>query len=57
MGKVKNCDYCGDDLGGFIERYGEPVSCGKPECDRNARDDLAQQRSEAHEALDRQMDW
>ena len=55
--KVTTCDYCDGDLGGPVEKYGEPVTCGKTECDREARADVNQERLEAHERLDADRGW
>ena len=56
--KISECEYCGDDIGGEVEKWpGEPVTCGKRECDRWARDEIMGAREEAHEQLDRDMGW
>lgn len=56
--KVTQCENCGDDLGGEVEKWpGEFITCGKRECEREARDQYAQERAEAHEQLDRDMGY
>lgn len=59
MRKVKHCEYCGADLGGAVEKYGQGdiITCGQRECERYARDAQAEQRAEAHEQLDRDMGY
>lgn len=46
---VRHCEFCGDDLGGAVEKYphDDLVTCGKRECERAAREDSAAARSEA----------
>ncbi len=58
LGKVRQCFYCGADMG-FIENrhYDRLDPCGAPECNRDARDAAAQERDEAHERLDRDNGW
>jgi hypothetical protein len=57
--KVQHCEYCGEDLGGKVDRYNgdPPVTCGKQECERWARDCMAEQREDAHRDLDDRMGW
>lgn len=56
--KVSHCENCGDDIGQDVEKWpGEFVTCGKPQCDRVAREEYQAQREEAHEQLDRDMGW
>jgi hypothetical protein len=56
--KIHNCEYCGDDLGCEIEKWpGEPITCGKRECERWAREEALAERDEAHDRLDRDMGW
>jgi hypothetical protein len=58
MATRTQCEYCGDDLGGFVDkRYGEPVTCGKRECERWAYEDTRIDREDAHERLDRMRGW
>jgi len=54
--KMRYCFYCGEELG--VSKYHDHYdTCGKPECDRAARDAMQQEREEAHERLDRDMGW
>lgn len=54
--KMRHCCNCGEELGVYAD-YDRYDTCGKRECDRAVRDDLAQEREEAHEQLDRDMGW
>lgn len=55
---IDRCEYCGDDLGESVEKWaGEPVTCGKHECERWVREELEAEREEAHYQLDRAMGW
>jgi hypothetical protein len=57
MKKMQHCFYCGEELGvydNFGERY---ETCGKSECNREARNCEAAERDEAHEQLDRDRGW
>lgn len=49
--KRQYCDECGEDMGVFDHRrsYDGPLSCGKPACERSARDQEAMARDEAAE--------
>ena len=56
--KLTQCEFCGDDLGGAVEKWpGEPVTCGKRECERWVWEEMQRIREEAHEQLDRDMGW
>lgn len=57
--KIKHCEYCGKDLGGEVDRWhgDPPITCGERECERWARDCVAEQREEAHRDLDDRMGW
>lgn len=56
--KVHNCEYCGADLGGPVEKWhGDFIVCGERECQRAERDFHAERRDEAHEQLDRDMGY
>ena len=56
--KISQCEYCGDDIGGEVDKWpGEVVTCGKRECERWARDEQLAEHEEAHEQLDRDMGW
>jgi hypothetical protein len=53
---MRHCFNCGEELGRY--RCHDPLeTCGKPECDREARNAYAAEREEAHEQLDRDMGW
>ena len=57
MSRRHHCFNCGEDLGPW-DRFSDRMdTCGAPECDREARNAYAQERDEAHEALDRDMGW
>jgi hypothetical protein len=54
--KMRHCFYCGEEIG--VSSYHEPFdTCGKSECDREARDIRRAERAEAHERLDRDRGW
>ena len=56
--KLTQCEYCGDDLNGSVDKcQREPVTCGKPECDRWAREVVREAHEEAHDQLERDMGW
>ena len=59
MRQVTQCEHCGEDLGGPVDKWGpdDPITCGQPECERWARDCARGAREEAHEELDRIMRW
>jgi hypothetical protein len=54
--KKRFCFCCGEELepSKLYDRYD---TCGKLECDREARNQMAEERDEAHEQLDRDMGW
>jgi hypothetical protein len=54
--KRQYCWWCGEELGVFIA-WGPRITCGKIECEREARYDEQAERQEAHEQLDRDMGW
>ena len=54
--KIRHCYLCGEELGIYAE-YDQFDTCGKTECERKARDDIAADRFEAHEKLDRDRGW
>ncbi len=54
--KMRHCCYCGDELGVYAD-YDRHDTCGKQECERAVRDEVAAERDEAHEQLDRDMGW
>ena len=55
MKKMQHCFYCGEETG-FHESY-RLNTCGKPECEREARNEEQAEREDAHEKLDRDMGW
>jgi hypothetical protein len=55
---MRHCFNCGEELGILSSADYEPLdTCGKRECDREARDAMAVERAEAHEQLDRDRGW
>ena len=54
--KMRHCYFCGEELGVYAD-YDRLDTCGKPECERDARDCAQAEREEAHERLDRDMGW
>lgn len=58
LGKERHCWNCGESMG-YIENryYDRSDTCGKQECDREARHSAEAERHEAHERLDRDMGW
>lgn len=56
--KMRHCFNCGAELGVLSSAEYEPLdTCGKRECDREARDAMAMERDYAHEQLDRTRGW
>jgi hypothetical protein len=56
--KIRHCENCGADLDGPVDKYpGDFITCGKRECEREARDQQQAARDEAHEQLDRDMGY
>lgn len=55
--RMKYCFNCGEELGLAPSFDREPDSCGKAECDRELRWQLADERDAAHEQLDRDRGW
>jgi len=56
--RERHCWYCGASLGIVQDRlYDRTDTCGALECNRAARDQIAADREEAHEQLDRDMGW
>lgn len=57
-GRERHCYVCGDSLGFVEDRYYDRHdTCGRQECNREARDDFRAFREEAHEQLDRDIGW
>lgn len=58
MGKREQyCFWCGESLGVYEADRRDRDTCGKLECNRQARDDERAERDEAHDRLDRDMGW
>lgn len=56
--KERFCWNCGASLGVLDGKdYDSRDTCGRLQCDREARDSYARERDEAHEQLDRDMGW
>lgn len=55
-GRMHHCFNCGEELG--TSTWHDPFDhCGKSECAREAQDAHRSERDEAHENLDRLMDY
>lgn len=54
--KLRHCFNCGAEIGVYAD-FDRLDTCGKRECDREARNAHAEEREEAHEQLDRDMGW
>ena len=59
MKNMHYCLNCGESLGMFEgkQRQLDYETCGKRECEREARDAFAAEREQAHEELDRMNGW
>jgi hypothetical protein len=56
--KMRHCWNCGAELGVLSRAQWEPGdTCGKTECEREARDQARAERDQAHEQLDRDLGW
>lgn len=56
--KMRHCWFCGAELGVLSRKDWMPGdTCGKPECDREARLQAQADRDEEHERLDRDLGW
>ena len=56
--RMRYCCWCGDAIGLIEDRhYDRSDTCGKSECEREARHAARDERAEAHEQLDRDMGW
>lgn len=54
--RMRHCFNCGEELGCYAEY--EPLdTCGKSECEREARYAREIERDEAHEQLDKDRGW
>ena len=59
-GKERFCFNCGESLGFIENKYWDSrdrATCGKRECEREARYEEEAEREEAHEQLDRDNGW
>lgn len=56
IAKMRHCFYCGEELGCYAD-YDPLDTCGKQECNREARDQDGMDREEAHRRLDEDMGW
>jgi hypothetical protein len=56
--QMRYCWNCGDEMGVIERKFYDPHdTCGKIECNREARYAEEVERSEAHDQLDRDMGW
>lgn len=56
--RERHCWNCGDSMGVIEDCYYDRTdTCGKSECEREARDERSSERDEAHEQLDRDRGW
>ena len=56
-GSIQYCAYCGDEMGVWNSFSTSYDTCGKRECDRDAKDCEEEERGRAHEELDMNMGW
>jgi hypothetical protein len=54
--KIRHCFSCGAEIGAYAD-HDRLDTCGSIDCDRVARDILAEERAEAHDRLDDDMGW
>lgn len=58
MKKMRHCFNCGAELGLYSSAEYDPRdTCGQSECDREARNSIAEERDEAHRQLDQDRGW
>lgn len=57
MKKMQQCCWCGEEMGVYDAPYNHTDTCGKLECNHEARAMDRQYREEAHHDLDQQMGW
>ena len=56
--RKRSCWCCGESLGFIEDRFYEREdTCGKPACEREARDAERQKRDDAHAQLDADRGW
>ena len=54
--KIRHCFNCGEEIGNYA--YYDPLdTCGKLECEREARYAREEQRAEAHRKIDEDLGW
>lgn len=53
---MRHCYFCGEPMGAYAD-YDRLDTCGKSECERDARDCAQAERDEAHARLDSDMGW
>lgn len=51
------CAVCGEDMGAWTKFCDKTDTCGKPECERQVRDDMRAEQEEAHRDLDERKGW
>jgi hypothetical protein len=54
--KRRYCWFCGVEIGAYAD-YDRWDNCGKPECERETREALSEEREEARRQLDDDMGW
>jgi len=55
--QIWRCFNCGAELGIYEADHDTKDTCGARECLRQLREDERQERSDAHEQLDRERGW
>lgn len=56
--RMRHCWYCGKKMGVIENKhYDRYDTCGARECEREARYQFQAEHDQAHEQLDRDMDW
>lgn len=54
--KMRRCFNCGKEIGVYADN--DPLdTCGQQECEREARAQIREEREQAHDRLDRDLDW
>lgn len=57
-GKIRHCWVCGEDMDIIEDRYFDRHdTCGKQECEREAREEARAEREDAHRKLDEENGW
>lgn len=58
MIKERFCWYCGESMGPIDSKYYDRTdTCGRPDCEREARLAAVEERADAHRELDDRMGW